>query len=238
MKEVGEDIISNPTIASELGIAPSEIPKIKAKLTKIASDVEAYAESIVSDPEFSSEVKIAKNAIPTSVFKAAESDPIGFVADLVTASSAPSWVSAIPTGAQDYFVSIAEHVINVVADDVEGSDPPTERPHPRPTGHPSSSSKPYPPGIHNPGVKPYPTDACSCTGRGFYSTGAFPSTGFPRPTGTGFVTGTPGPVGSGRPNPPTQSPLTFAGAAPPSFKSTTSGAAVALLAALAALVLM
>lgn len=66
-----------------------------AKPIKAVDDVEGYFEALVEEPGVASAVSVLMTAVPTSVQRAFESNPAGFLENIVTATALPSWVVRI-----------------------------------------------------------------------------------------------------------------------------------------------
>lgn len=205
LEKFGTSVLNDPALASELGATPSDIAEFKDHLPKIESDLEAYAGSVIKSPQFTSVVDVLATIVPTGVQSQIEANPGEFIVSLVTETSLPAYISAIPTGAQSYIISVADHIVSEVEDDLSAPKA-TQAPGPY-TYSTRPSGKPY------------------------------PSSGYPRPSGTGFATGTYGPSGRlGSKPAPTASSRPFTGAAS-SLRSTAAGVA-AVLAGVAALMML
>ena len=65
-------------------------------------------------------MKIQQTAVPTSVQHAFESNPAGFLENIVTATALPSWVTDIPAPLQSDIGSIVNEALSIVDKDLEG----------------------------------------------------------------------------------------------------------------------
>ena len=66
-----------------------------AKPIKAVDDVEGYLEQLAEEPEVASAISVLMTAVPTSVQHAFESNPAGFLENIITATALPSWVVRI-----------------------------------------------------------------------------------------------------------------------------------------------
>ena len=78
---------------------------------------------IAAAPQISS--VFANTAIPTSVQSAFTDDPIGFIADVLTADSVPTWAAKLPTILQSQVGSAINLGLHTIASDFESSYKPT-----------------------------------------------------------------------------------------------------------------
>lgn len=81
------------------------------------SDITLYVESLYQNGG-ASVFSILATKITKGVQDAAIADPIGFLANMVAASTIPSWVSVYPSSLQDLVASAINHALNIVASDV------------------------------------------------------------------------------------------------------------------------
>lgn len=91
-----------------------------AKPIKAVEDVEGYVEQLVEEPEVASAVSVLMTAVPTSVQVAFESNPAGFLENLITATALPSWVTDIPAPLQSDIGSIVNEALSIIDKDLEG----------------------------------------------------------------------------------------------------------------------
>ncbi|KAL6719758.1 hypothetical protein ACLMJK_001679 [Lecanora helva] len=110
-----------------------------AKPVDAVSDVADYAGELADDPQVSSALEILATALPTSVQSAVNSDPIGFLDSVATATTLPAWLSDIPAPVQTEIGGVVNGALSIVAADLEGSAKPTGGSFPsggaaRPTG--------------------------------------------------------------------------------------------------------
>ncbi|KAF6225622.1 hypothetical protein HO133_009622 [Letharia lupina] len=91
-----------------------------AKPIKAVVDVEGYIEQLVEEPEVASAVSVLMTAVPTSVQQAFESNPAGFLENIVTATALPSWVTDIPAPLQSDLGSIVNEALSIIDKDLEG----------------------------------------------------------------------------------------------------------------------
>ena len=93
---------------------------LAAKPLKAVDDVDAYIEQLIAEPDISSVIGVLMTAVPTSVQQAFESDPVQFVANIVTATALPPWVTGIPAPLQSDIGSVVNEGLSIIAADFEG----------------------------------------------------------------------------------------------------------------------
>ena len=91
-----------------------------AKPIKAVGDVESYLEQLVEEPDVASAVSVLMTAVPTSVQNAFESNPAGFLENIVTATALPTWVTDIPAPLQSELGSIVNEALSIIDQDLEG----------------------------------------------------------------------------------------------------------------------
>lgn len=91
-----------------------------AKPIKAVDDVGDYIEQLVEEPEIASAISVLMTAVPTSVQHAFESNPAGFLENIVTATALPSWVTDIPAPLQSDIGSIVNEALSIIDKDLEG----------------------------------------------------------------------------------------------------------------------
>ena len=149
-----------------------------AKPAKAVGDVEGYLKKIAAEPEIASAISNLMTAVPTSVQQAFETNPAGFLGNIVTATALPSWVTDISAPLQSDIGSIVNEALSIIDNDLEGG--------------------------------------ANATGT---SSGAIPSSGYAKATGTGGSAGYNGTNGGSNGN-----PAAFTGAAVP-MKTVAAGMA-------------
>ena len=98
---------------------------LAAKPLDAVSDVEDYAYEVADEPEVSTALEVLATAVPTSVQAALESDPVAFIEAVATATTLPTWVSAIPAPVQSEIGKVANGALSIVASDLEGTAAPS-----------------------------------------------------------------------------------------------------------------
>ena len=91
-----------------------------AKPIKAVGDVEGYLGKLVEEPGVASAISNLMTAVPTSVQRAFETNPAGFLENIVTATALPSWVTDIPAPLQSDIGSIVNEALSIIAKDLEG----------------------------------------------------------------------------------------------------------------------
>ena len=123
-----EELIDQIADSSDLPAWVSAVPtpvvesleSLFAKPIKAVDDVEGYVSKVVEEPEVSSAISVLMTAVPTSIQQAFETNPAGFVENLVTATALPSWVTDIPAPLQSDIGSIVNEVFSIIDEDLEG----------------------------------------------------------------------------------------------------------------------
>ena len=92
-----------------------------AKPIKAVGDIEGYVAQIVEEPEFVSAIFVPMTAIPTSVQQAFESNPAGFLENIVTATPLPPWVTGIPAPLQSDIGSIVNEALSIIENDLQSN---------------------------------------------------------------------------------------------------------------------
>ena len=90
-----------------------------AKPIKAVGDVEGYLEQLAEEPEIASAISNLMTAVPTSVQQAFETDPAGFLENIVTATALPSWVTDISAPLQSDIGSIVNEALSIIDKDLE-----------------------------------------------------------------------------------------------------------------------
>ena len=85
------------------------------------SDVEGYLAQIVEQPEFASAISVPMTAVPTSVQQAFESNPAGFLENIVTATPLPLRVTDIPAPLQSEVGSIVNEALSIIDIDLQSN---------------------------------------------------------------------------------------------------------------------
>lgn len=91
-----------------------------AKPAKAVGDVEGYLQKIAEEPEIASAISNLMTAVPTSVQQAFETNPAGFLENIVTATALPSWVTDISAPLQSDIGSIVNEALSIIDNDLEG----------------------------------------------------------------------------------------------------------------------
>ena len=105
--------ISTPVIES--------LETLIAKPIKAVGDVEGYLAQIVEEPEFTSAISVLMTAVPTSVQQAFESNPAGFLENIVTATQLALWVTDIPAPLKSDIGSIVNEALNMIDNDLQSN---------------------------------------------------------------------------------------------------------------------
>ncbi|CAD6566669.1 MAG: hypothetical protein ASARMPRED_000101 [Alectoria sarmentosa] len=121
-----EALIGQIGAGSEAWVSAVPIPVLEsletlvAKPIKAVGDVEGYVEQLVEEPAIGSAVSVLMTAVPKSVQYAFESNPVGFLENIVTATALPSWVTDIPAPLQSDIGSIVNKALSIIDKDLEG----------------------------------------------------------------------------------------------------------------------
>ena len=91
-----------------------------AKPIKVVGDVEGYLGRLAEEPEIASAISNLMTAVPTSVQRAFETNPAGFLENIVTATALPSWVTDISVPLQSDIGSIVNEAVSIIDKDLEG----------------------------------------------------------------------------------------------------------------------
>ena len=123
-----EELIDQIGAGSEVPAWVSAVPtpvlesleSLVAKPIKAVGDVEGYIEKLLEEPEVESAISVLMTAVPTSVQDVFESNPAGFLENIITATSLPSWVTDIPAPLQSDIGSIVNEALSIIDKDLEG----------------------------------------------------------------------------------------------------------------------
>lgn len=123
-----EELIDQIGAGSEVPAWVSAVPtpvlesleSLVAKPIKAVGDVEGYLEQLVEEPEIDSAISVLMTAVPTSVQDAFETNPAGFLENIITATALPSWISDIPAPLQSDIGSIVNEALSIIDKDLEG----------------------------------------------------------------------------------------------------------------------
>ena len=121
-----DNLAENPTAAAALLSAiPTTVldslETLLAKPIKALGDVEGYVDSVLQEPGASSVISVLMTAVPTPVQESLESDPVGFVANLITTSALPTWVTDISAPLQSDIGSVLNKALSLIDADLEGT---------------------------------------------------------------------------------------------------------------------
>ena len=122
--ELIDQIGANGELPAWVSAVPTPVVEsletLVAKPIKAVDDVEGYLEKLVEEPEIASAISVLMTAVPTSVQQAFESNPAGFLENIVTATALPSWVTDIPAPLQSDIGSIVNEALSIIDEDLEG----------------------------------------------------------------------------------------------------------------------
>ena len=123
-----DNLATATTLPTEINNALNAIPTgaatyIESAYSKagdiIASELDLVASSVAADPKYTSAVNAIVSAVPSSVQSLLVSNS-AYALSIATATSLPSWTSAIPTSAVKYFSSVGDDVVSILSADVLG----------------------------------------------------------------------------------------------------------------------
>ena len=92
-----------------------------AKPIKAVGAVEGYLGRLAEEPGIASAISNLMTAVPTSVQRAFETNPAGFLENIVTATALPSWVTDISAPLQSDIGSIVNDALGIIDKDSEGA---------------------------------------------------------------------------------------------------------------------
>lgn len=92
-----------------------------AKPIKAVGDVETYLAQIVEEPEFASAISVLVTAVPTSVQQAFESNPAGFLENIVTAKPLPPWINNISAPLQSDIGTVVDKALGIIDYDLQSN---------------------------------------------------------------------------------------------------------------------
>lgn len=88
----------------------------------VASEMGIYESSVVNDPKWTSALNAVDSAVPSSVLSLIANDP-SYALSFITATSLPSWTTAIPSNAVSYLNSIENDAASIVSANTAGPKP-------------------------------------------------------------------------------------------------------------------
>ncbi|KAK4965248.1 hypothetical protein LTR66_012157 [Elasticomyces elasticus] len=86
------------------------------QVSQISHDLSAYLTSVTAQPQYTSNVAALSSALPSSV-----ANDYDALTALATVTSAPAWFTAMPTEVQNYWVSVGNAEVDIVASAVRSS---------------------------------------------------------------------------------------------------------------------
>ena len=92
-----------------------------AKPIKAVGDVEGYLGKLVEEPGVASAITNLMTAVPKSVQRTFETNPAGFLENIITATALPSWITDIPAPVQSDIGSIVNEALSIIDEDLEGA---------------------------------------------------------------------------------------------------------------------
>lgn len=122
--ELAYDIaFTRPAAASVLGPLPTAVDKdlgaLLAKPIVAFGDVGSVLKTVTEDPSWTTVVSELEKDVPSSVFQSLEASPVKFIEHLVTDTTIPAWVTAIPTPIQQALGTLINEGMSLIASDFE-----------------------------------------------------------------------------------------------------------------------
>ena len=139
-----EDVVSNPSNTALLGSVPSSVilslRRLLEKPIRAVEGVAQYVQQLVRDPSVTQGLRRLTAAVPQDVQQEIQVNPIPFLENLVTATTVPPYLAAVPTSVQEDLASILNKGLSIVE---SAFDDPTSSalspPFPIVTGAPSAT---------------------------------------------------------------------------------------------------
>ena len=123
-----DNLATATTLPVEISKALNAIPTAAATYIESAyskagdivqSELDLVASSVSKDPKYTLAVNGIVSAVPSSVRSLLVSND-AYALSIATATSLPSWTSAIPTSAVKYFSSVGDDVVSILSADIFG----------------------------------------------------------------------------------------------------------------------
>lgn len=123
-----EQLATATALPTELANAINAIPTsaaayLESAVSKgsdiIASEIDIYVSSVTNDARWTSALNAIESGVPSSVQSLIANDP-SYALSLITATSLPSWTSAIPSNALSYLSSIGNDAVSIISADIAG----------------------------------------------------------------------------------------------------------------------
>ena len=174
IEAIVQDSSNTALIGSLPGPVVASLRKLLAKPLKAVADISKYIQQLIASPGVGQALASLEKAVPADLQKQIEANPVPFLENLVTATTVPVWIAAIPTPVQKELASILNKGFSIIEADFAnptskaGSFTGTSKPKPKPTYSKSKGSPPTSP--------PYATATASSnlssgTGTGVGTTG-------------------------------------------------------------------
>jgi len=93
----------------------------------VSSELNIYASSVINDAKWTSALNAIDSAVPSSVQSLIANDP-SYAMSIITATSLPSWSSAIPSDAFNYLNSIGNDAASIFSANTAGPSAPNTTP--------------------------------------------------------------------------------------------------------------
>lgn len=133
-------------MSSEIAQLPSSVVSQLASVgSKLDNDIAGYVSTLIGGPPFASAASKLNPILPNDEKSQLARDPAHFVYNLITATTHPVWVTALPSDLEGYFHKVGEDVASIYSNAVSIPPPPQPTLEPRPGSSrhsfiPSSSS--------------------------------------------------------------------------------------------------
>ncbi len=96
------------------------LESLLARPINVVTDIGTYLSELVASPDVSSVFANLANQVPPDVQEQISSNPIFFVENLITATTVPVWVTAVPVPVQTQLASVLNKGLSIIAADLEG----------------------------------------------------------------------------------------------------------------------
>ena len=121
IEAIVQDSSNTALIGSLPGPVVASLRKLLAKPLKAVADIEKYIQQLIASPGVGEALISLEKAVPADLSKQIEANPVPFLENLVTATTVPAWIAAIPTPVQKELASILNEGFSIIEADFAGA---------------------------------------------------------------------------------------------------------------------
>jgi len=120
MNAIAADTPNTSLIAQIPTPVVQSLQSLLAKPIKAVTDIGTYLSQLFASPGVAQTLVNLGNQVPPKVQEEIVSNPVPFVENLITATTVPAWVTAVPAPVQEQLASVLNKGLSIIAADLEG----------------------------------------------------------------------------------------------------------------------